>query len=59
MESNIENVEDTNIQIENREGELKNEELKETNKLSKINLPKRKYAIIHGYSGHNYCGNQK
>ena len=27
--------------------------------LEKIKLPKRKYAIIHGYLGHNYCGNQK
>lgn len=25
----------------------------------KIKLPKRKYAIIHGYNGHNYFGNQK
>ena len=28
-------------------------------KANKINLPKRKYAIIHGYNGHNYSGNQK
>jgi tRNA pseudouridine38-40 synthase len=28
-------------------------------KKSKINLPKRKFAIIHGYNGHNFCGNQK
>ncbi len=28
-------------------------------KLSKIHLPKRKYAIIHGYIGHKFSGNQK
>ena len=28
-------------------------------KKEKIKLPKRKYAIIHGYIGINYSGNQK
>jgi hypothetical protein len=28
-------------------------------KLNKIKLPKRKYAIIHGYNGHHFSGNQK
>lgn len=36
-----------------------NEEIKEENKLEKIKAPKRRYAIIHGYVGHNYSGNQK
>jgi hypothetical protein len=31
----------------------------EDKKINKLNLPKRKYAIIHGYNGHNYSGNQK
>jgi hypothetical protein len=31
----------------------------DTSKLEKIRLPKRKYAIIHGYNGHKYSGNQK
>ena len=31
---------------------------KEENK-GKLKLPKRKFAIIHGYSGHKFCGNQK
>lgn len=30
----------------------------ENNHLEKIKQPKRKYAIIHGYSGLNYSGNQ-
>jgi hypothetical protein len=34
---------------------------KDTNnsKKEKIKLPKRKFAIIHGYNGHDFCGNQK
>jgi len=28
-------------------------------KLEKIRLPKRKFAIIHGYNGHQFHGNQK
>jgi hypothetical protein len=28
-------------------------------KKEKLNFPKRKYAIIHGYFGHNFKGNQK
>lgn len=28
-------------------------------KLEKFKAPKRRYAIIIGYLGHNYCGNQK
>lgn len=26
---------------------------------TKIEYPKRKFAIIHGYFGHDFCGNQK
>ena len=32
---------------------------KEFTKKEKIKAPKRKYAIIHGYNGHDFCGNQK
>jgi hypothetical protein len=28
-------------------------------KKEKLNFPKRKYAIIHGYFGHDFKGNQK
>ena len=28
-------------------------------KKNKLHLPKRKYAIIHGYNGHKFSGNQK
>ncbi len=31
----------------------------EEDKIEKIKHPKRKYVLIHGYSGHNYSGNQK
>lgn len=54
---------DKNQQIneENINEEINEENINEENleKKSKINLPKRKFAIIHGYNGHNYCGNQK
>ena len=41
--------------------ENKEDKEKETNKQSqeKIKLPKRKYAIIHGYFGQDYSGNTK
>ena len=29
------------------------------NKIAKINFPKRRYAIIHGYIGQDFKGNQK
>lgn len=54
--------------MENSETRINNEESKieEVNKeevpdykLAKVPHPKRKYAIIHGYSGLNYSGNQK
>ena len=37
----------------------KEENKKESQKQEKIKLPKRKYAIIHGYFGQNYSGNTK
>jgi hypothetical protein len=36
-----------------------NKEENQEEKLDKIHLPKRKYAIIHGYNGHHFSGNQK
>ncbi len=45
------NINENEVDQTNREGtELK---------LNKLNFPKRKFAIIHGYNGHDYCGNQK
>ena len=29
------------------------------NQLKKILLPKKKYAVIHGYNGHSFFGNQR
>ena len=52
--NNEEKKDDKNIDKSNNE----NQKI-ESQKKSKIKLPKRKYAIIHGYSGHNYSGNQK
>jgi hypothetical protein len=37
--------------------EVENPEI--LNKKNKITFPKRKFAIIHGYNGHDFCGNQK
>ena len=45
-DNNLDNIDKENNNEDNEKGE-------------KIKLPKRKYAIIHGYLGHNYCGNQK
>ena len=58
-EENPENKEDNKI-IESDKAQ-KNEEKnkKEAHKLEKIKLPKRKFAIIHGYFGQNYSGNTK
>ena len=33
--------------------------IEELKKKEKIKAPKRKYAIIHGYNGHDFSGNQK
>ena len=40
-----------------KKGEEKEQE--ELKKIEKIKLPKRKFAIIHGYYGQNYSGNTK
>jgi tRNA pseudouridine38-40 synthase len=39
--------------------EKKTEEGEKINTLKKVQHPKRKYAIIHGYFGHHFSGNQK
>jgi tRNA pseudouridine38-40 synthase len=63
MEKTIEEKEkkpDEKKEEEKIENSEKNETTNnEKEKKSKIKLPKRKYEIIHGYSGHNYSGNQK
>ena len=57
-EANPNNNDNTN-QTENQ-NEIENVEGNSAeNKLTKLSFPKRKYAIIHGYNGHNFCGNQK
>lgn len=60
---NIENISDQNltqIQAENNPISTQTPQTTQKDKKSnKLNLPKRKYAIIHGYNGHNYSGNQK
>jgi hypothetical protein len=48
---------ENDIELKNNKEQRNNDEPKE--KLDKINLPKRKYAIIHGYNGHHFSGNQK
>ena len=53
-----ENQNQSQNQNENQ-NENENENGNAENKLTKLNFPKRKYAIIHGYNGHNFCGNQK
>lgn len=45
--------------IDNEDNAETQNENGENEKLEKIKKPKRKYAIVHGYLGHNYCGNQK
>lgn len=59
----VENMSDKNIELFQTENTPINTQTPQTTqedkKSNKINLPKRKYAIIHGYNGHNYSGNQK
>lgn len=38
--------------------EWKNDD-ENNNQKEKLHFPKRKYAIIHGYFGHDFRGNQK
>jgi tRNA pseudouridine38-40 synthase len=62
-ENNEKNKEDDNkMQTKtekNEENDKKVEDQKESHKLEKIKLPKRKFAIIHGYFGQDYSGNTK
>ena len=59
-ENNEKNKKDDNkIQTKNEENDKKVEDQKESHKLEKIKLPKRKFAIIHGYFGQDYSGNTK
>ncbi len=50
---------DEQASLTNKEQEHNNQAEQNNKKANKINLPKRKYAIIHGYNGYNYSGNQK
>lgn len=54
-------MESTNNIVEEKKAEdVQTSEVKtEEERGNKIQLPKRKYAIVHGYNGHHYCGNQK
>ena len=59
---NIEKKEEddkTKSKLDKKEEEKKSENKKESHKLDKIKLPKRKFAIIHGYFGQDYSGNTK
>jgi hypothetical protein len=59
------NQQDNNTPINNNDSQqtktltTHQESEQDDKKFNKLNLPKRKYAIIHGYNGHNYSGNQK
>ena len=44
---------------EKKEEDKNKDNQKEQNKLGKIKMPKRKFAIIHGYFGQDYSGNTK
>jgi hypothetical protein len=48
-----------NQEATTQENQEQQQAIPEDKKFNKLNLPKRKYAIIHGYNGHNYSGNQK
>lgn len=50
----IDNIIDKDINQTDNNTETENKA-----KPDKINLPKRKYAIIHAYNGHKFSGNQK
>ena len=51
--NNLNSIKEENNETQNKE------ENKEEKRLEKINLPKRKYALIHAYNGHKFSGNQK
>ena len=38
---------------------LNSDSVENVAKLNKLSFPKRKFAIIHGYNGHAFSGNQK
>ena len=63
IENNINNKEKiTNIDIKDQIDtriNYNNESLENAPKLNKLSYPKRKFAIIHGYNGHAFSGNQK
>ena len=52
-----ENKSETNPEIKEEDKNKDNQ--KDQNKLGKIKMPKRKFAIIHGYFGQDYSGNTK
>ena len=52
-----ENKSETNP--EKKEEDKNKDNQKDQNKLGKIKMPKRKFAIIHGYFGQDYSGNTK
>jgi tRNA pseudouridine38-40 synthase len=53
-------MENINIEDTQQVNTYKDEKTTENEtKLSKIAFPKRKFAIIHGYNGHGFSGNQK
>ena len=62
-EKKEEQKEDNNNKIESnkdkKEEGKKEDNKKDSHKPEKIKLPKRKYAIIHGYFGQDYSGNTK
>ena len=47
------------VSQEKKEEDKNKDNQKEQNKLGKIKMPKRKFAIIHGYFGQDYSGNTK
>ena len=51
----LQTQQDVRTRTDNKYGE----NLEDDEKLEKIKRPKRKFAIVHGYLGHKYCGNQK
>ena len=47
------------VSQEKKEEDKNKDNQKDQNKLGKIKMPKRKFAIIHGYFGQDYSGNTK
>lgn len=59
MENTQSEILQNNHNIDSEPTQIQQDTKKDDKKFNKLNLPKRKYAIIHGYNGHNYSGNQK